>query len=99
MAKKSTSKMHQIYYEALKAMGQEVTKRQRQTTFEKMWKNIRKEYQARGETPPNLYKTAKQYREYEYETTPRDENMQTEPLKEDLDEESAKAYLEEYNQR
>ena len=99
MAKKSSSKMHRIYYEALKALGHKVTERQRTSTYEKMWKNLRKDYQTRGETPPNLYKTAKQYREFEYEKTPRDENMQTEPSKEDLDEKSAIAYLEEYNQK
>lgn len=99
MAKKDSGKMHHIYYEALKALGQKVTERQRTSTYEKMWKSIRKDYQARGETPPNLYKTAKQYRELDYEKTPRDENMNTEPLNEDLDEASARAYLEEYNQR
>ena len=98
MAKKS-SKMHQIYYEALKALGQKVTKRQRTTTFEKMWKNLRKEYQSKGETPPNLYRTAKEYREHEQEQDLRDENMQTPVATEDLDEQSAQLVIEEYETR
>lgn len=97
MAKKSSGKMHRIYYEALKALGQNVTERQRTSTFEKMWKSLRKDYQARGETAPNLYKTAKQYREQEYDI--RDENMQTPIATEDLDEQSAQLVIEEYETR
>lgn len=97
MAKKNAGKMHQIYFEALKQLGQKVTQRQRTTTFEKMWKNIRKDYQARGEKAPNLYTVAKQYREHEQDL--RDENMQTPIATEDLDEQSAQTVIEEYEQR
>ena len=96
MAKKSDGKMHRIYFEALKALGQKVTERQRTSTLQKLWKNLRKDYQTRGETPPNLYTTAKEYREFDYDTTPRDENMQTEPVKEDLDEVSAQRVIDEF---
>lgn len=99
MAKKSSGKMRHIYYEALKALGQKVTERQRTSTFEKMWKNIRKDYQSRGEKAPNLYTTAKQYREHEQEQDLRDENMQSPIATEDLDEQSAQLVIEEYEQR
>ena len=86
MAKKSTGKMHQIYFEALKQLGQKVTERQKTSTYEKMWKKLRKDYQTRGETPPNLYTTAKEYREQTYDEPKRDDNMNTEPSNDDLDE-------------
>lgn len=96
MAKKSTGKMHKIYYEALKQLGQKATERQKTSTFEKLWKNLRKDYQARGETPPNLYTTAKEYREHEQEQDLRDENMQTPPANEDLDEQSVEEVIAGY---
>lgn len=101
MAKRSTGKMHKIYFEALKQLGQKVTERQKTSTYEKIWKKLRKDYQARGETPPNLYTTAKEYREQIYETqdyenTQRDENMNTDPSNDDLDEALAGEILQQF---
>lgn len=99
MAKKSTGKMHRIYFEALKQLGQKVTERQRTSTYVKMWKKLRKDYQVRGETPPNLYATAKEYRTHEQEQDIRDKNMQSAPAMEDLDEQSAQTVIDEFEAR
>ena len=97
MAKKNG--VRQQLYRALKVLGEQVTKRQHTKTYQKIIDRINKQHIEQGENPIDIEDLAQQYTEQDYEKTPRDENMNTEPLKEDLDEESAKAYLEEYNQK
>lgn len=91
--------VRQQLYRALKVLGEQVTKRQHTKTYQKMLDRINKQHIEQGENPIDIEDLARQYTEQDYEKTPRDENMNTEPLKEDLDEESAKAFLEEYNQK
>ena len=86
-------------YRALKVLGEQITKRQHTKTYQKILDRINKQRINNGEDPLDIEALSQQYTEFEYEKAPRDENMQTEPLKEDLDEESAKEYLEEYNQK
>lgn len=97
MAKKND--VRQQLYRTLKVLGEQVTKRQHTKTYQKILDRINKQRIDKGEDPVNIEALAQQYTEHDYEKTPRDENMNTEPLKEDLDEESAKAFLEEYNQK
>ena len=97
MAKKNDTR--QQMYRALKVLGEQVTKRQHTKTFQKIIDRINKQHIEQGENPIDIEDLAQQYTEQEYEKTPRDENMNTEPLKEDLDEASAKAFLDEYNQK
>ncbi len=97
MAKKNN--VRQQMYRALKVLGEQITKRQHTKTYQKILDRINKQRIDKGEDPVNIEALAQQYIEQDYEKTPRDENMNTEPLKEDLDEESAKAFLDEYNQK
>ena len=97
MAKKNN--VRQQMYRALKVLGEQVSKRQHTKTYQKILDRINKQHIEQGEDPIDIEDLAKQYTEQDYEKTPRDENMNTEPLKEDLDEASAKAFLEEYNQK
>lgn len=97
MAKKNDAR--QQMYRALKVLGEQVSNRQHTKTFQKIIDRINKQNIEQGENPIDIEDLAQQYTEQDYEKTPRDENMNTEPLKEDLDEESAKAFLEEYNQK
>jgi len=97
MAKKNDAR--QQMYRALKVLGEQVSKRQHTKTFQKIIDRINKQHIEQGENPIDIEDLAQQYTEQDYEKTPRDENMNTEPLKEDLDDASAKAFLEEYNQK
>lgn len=99
MAKRKKPNERTFMYRALKVLGEQVTKRQHTKTYQKILDRINKQRIDKGEEPVNIEALAQQYTEQDYEKTPRDENMNTEPLKEDMDEESAKAFLEEYNQK
>ena len=99
MAKINTDRMHKIYYQALKHLGQNVTERQRTSTYKKLWQALREDYRAKGETPPNVYKVAKEYTEHDYEKTPRDENMNTAPAENPMDEAKAKEVINAFNQK
>lgn len=95
MANKNNKWLRDKYYKALTELGEKLTGRERLNTLKKKWKSVREDYTAQGVKPPNLYTTAKQY-EYDYEQTPRDENMNTEPATTDLDEQSAQDVIAEY---
>lgn len=97
MAKKNDAR--QQMYRALKVLGEQVSKRQHTKTYQKILERINKQHIEQGENLIDIEDLAQQYTEQDYEKTPRDENMNTEPLREDLDEESAKVFLEEYNQK
>lgn len=97
MAKRND--VRQQLYRTLKVLGEQVTKRQHTKTYQKMLDRINKQRIDKGEDPVNIETLSQQYIEQDYEKTPRDDNMNTEPLRVDLDEESAKAFLEEYNQK
>lgn len=98
MANKSNKWLREKYFKALSQLGEKLTGRERLNTLKKKWQNLREEYKERGEQQPNLYTTAKQY-EHDYEKTPRDDQMNTEPAPTDLDEQSAEAVIADYEAR
>ena len=85
------------YFEALTALGEKLTGKERLNTLKKKWKALREDYKTTGQKPPNLYATAKSY---EHDEIPdvalsewfdqyRDEYMNTEPASIDLDAQKA----------
>lgn len=93
MANKNNKWLKDKYYKALTALGEKITGKERITTLKKKWKHVRQEYIDRGEKPPSLYSAAKSF---DYEHTPRDNNMNTEPAPQDLDEASAKETIDQF---
>ena len=100
MANKNNKWLRDKYYKALTQLGEQLTGRERLNALKKKWQNLREDYKAKGEKQPNLYTTAKDYeQQYDYEQTPRDENMNTEPAPTDLDEQSAQNVISDYEAR
>ena len=93
MANKNNKWLRDKYYKTLIALGEELTGRERLNTLKKKWKKLRQDYIDKGEKPPTLYRAAK---EFDYEDTPRDSNMNTEPAPQDLDEETAKETIDQF---
>lgn len=83
MAKKSISAWKQIYKQAIEYMGGETTKRQSLKSLKRQWHSIRQEQLREGVELPNVQTVAKQF-EYDYQATPRDENMNTLPPEEPI---------------
>lgn len=90
---------HSRYFKALTALGKQLTGDEDIQTYKSMWKDLGKEYQQRGEKRPTLKEANKLYTEYDYEQTPRDENMHTSPANADLDEQLANEYLDQYEEQ
>lgn len=84
MAKKSISAWKQIYKQAIEYMGGMTKKRWSLDTLKKEWLKIRKEQREEGLELPNVQTVARQY-EYDYQATPRDEEMNTLPPDEPLE--------------
>lgn len=85
-----------LYEKALRKLGIKLTGTETLKTKRKKWKKLRKSYISKGLKAPNLYTTAKEYKEFEFEETLRDDEMRTEPSKEDLDEDLAKDILDKF---
>ena len=84
MAKKSISAWKQIYKQAIEYMGGMTKARWSLDTLKKEWLKIRKEQRKEGLELPNVQTVARQY-EYDYQATPRDEEMNTLPPDEPLE--------------
>jgi len=97
MAKKNN--VRQQMYRALKVLGEQITKRQHTKTYQKIIDRINKQQIEKGENPIDIEDLAKQYIEQDYEHTSRDDNMQTPPATEDLDEQSAENAINDFEAR
>jgi hypothetical protein len=97
MAKKND--VRQQLYRALKVLGEQITKRQHTKTYQRIWDKITQQYIDKGETPPNLKDLASQYAEQDYENNTRNDDMQTPPATEDLDEQSAENVINDFEAR
>lgn len=97
MAKKNN--VRQQMYRALKVLGEQITKRQHTKTYQKIIDRINKQQIEKGENPIDIEDLAKQYTEQDYEHTNRDDNMQTPPASEDLDEQSAENVINDFEAR
>lgn len=84
MAKKSISAWKQIYKQAIEYMGMKTKPRWSLDTLKKEWLKIRKEQRQEGIELPNVQTVSRQY-EYDYQATPRDEEMNTLPPDEPLE--------------
>lgn len=91
MANKNNKLLSDKYYKALTQLGKNVSENDTLKHYREMWKDLGKEYKQRGEKRPTLYEASK---EFDYEKTTRDSNMNTSPANVDLDEELAKATLD-----
>lgn len=87
--------LREQYFKALSALGEKLTGRERLNTYKNKWKALREDYITKGQKPPSLYATAKDYIEEpsslsealsEWYDEHRDEYMNTEPAQIDLDE-------------
>ena len=83
MANRSASEWKRIYRQAIEYMGGKVGKRTSLQGMRDIWKSIRSEHRQQGIELPNVRTVSKTY-EYEYQQTPRDENMNTLPPEEPL---------------
>ena len=84
MAKKSISAWKQIYRQAIEYMGGATKKKWSLDTLKDEWRKIRKEQRKEGIDLPRVQDVSNQY-EYEYQNTPRDEEMNTLPPDEALE--------------
>ena len=91
MANKNNQWLIDRYYKALTQLGKTVAQNETLDSYRSKWKALDKEYKARGEKRPSLKEASA---EFDYDKTPRDENMNTSPANVDLDEELAKATLD-----
>lgn len=91
MANKNNKLLSDKYYKALTQLGKKVSENDTLEHYREMWKEVGKEYKQRGEKRPTLNEASK---EFDYEKTPRDNNMNTLPANEDLDEELANQKLD-----
>lgn len=85
---------HSRYYKALTALGKKLTGEEDLQSYKSMWKDLDKEYKQRGEKRPTIKEATSRYTEHDYEQTSRDENMNTPPLDDDLDEAKAEEILQ-----
>ena len=90
MANKNNKLLSDKYYKALTQLGKKVSENYTLKHYREMWKELDKEYKARGEKRPTLNEASAEYDE----SIRRDENMNTPPANIDLDEEQAKAILD-----
>lgn len=90
MANKNNKLLSDKYYKALTQLGKKVSENDTLKHYREMWKELDKEYKARGEKRPTLNEASAEYDE----SIRRDENMNTPPANIDLDEEQAKAILD-----
>ena len=93
MAKKAGNRLRATYLKALRHLGEQLTGRERTSTLKNKWKALREGYKERGEKAPNLYDTAKNF---EYEQSRRDNEMNTPPAAIDLREEAANQVIEQF---
>lgn len=98
MAKK-VSAWKQIYREAIEFMGGETTKRMSLKSLKHMWQSIRKEHKKEGTELPSVRTVAKEAREYVYEETPRDEEMNTLPLEQEEATDKGYEYIENFKKQ
>lgn len=84
MAKKSISAWKQIYKQAIEYMGIKTKPRWSLDKLKAEWLKIRKEQRQEGIELPNVQTVSRQY-EYDYQATPRDEEMNTLPPDEPLE--------------
>ena len=91
MANKNNQWLIDRYYKALTQLGKTVAQNETLDSYRSKWKALDKEFKARGEKRPTLKEASA---EFDYDKTPRDENMNTSPANVDLDEELAKATLD-----
>lgn len=99
MARSKKPNERTFMYRALKVLGEQVTKRQHTKTYQKIIDRINKQHIEQGENPIDIENLAKQYTEQDYEHTNRDDNMQTPPATEDLDEQSAENAINDFEAR
>lgn len=90
MANKNNKLLSDKYYKALTQLGKKVSENDTLKHYREMWKELDKEYKARGEKRPTLNEASAEYDE----SIRRDENMNTPPANVDLDEEQAKEILD-----
>ena len=74
-----------VYREALEFMGIDTKKGWSLKTMKQKWSDLRKQQTQEGVELPNVRTVAKTAKEYEYEQTPRDEQMNTLPPDEPID--------------
>ena len=91
MANKNNQWLIDRYYKALTQLGKTVAQNETLDSYRSKWKALDKEFKARGEKRPSLKEASA---EFDYNKTPRDNNMNTAPANVDLDEEQAKAILD-----
>lgn len=91
MANKNNKLLSDKYYKALTQLGKKVSENDTLKHYREIWKDLGKEYKQRGEKRPTLNEASK---EFDYEKTTRDSNMNTSPLAEDLDEAKAEEILQ-----
>ena len=84
MANKNNQWLIDRYYKALTQLGKTVAQNETLDSYRSKWKALDKEFKARGENRPTLKEASA---EFDYDKTPRDENMNTSPANVDLDEE------------
>ena len=81
------------YYKALTQLGKTVAQNETLESYRSKWKALDKEYKARGEKRPSLKEASA---EFDYDKTPRDNDMNTSPANEDLDEMLANQILDRF---
>lgn len=91
MANKNNQWLVDRYYKALTQLGKTVAQNETLDSYRSKWKALDKEFKARGEKRPSLKEASA---EFDYDKTPRDDNMNTSPANEDLDEALANEKLD-----
>lgn len=94
--KKGRSYWKGVYREALEFMGIDTKKGWSLKTMKQKWSDLRKQQTQEGVELPNVRTVAKTAKEYKYEETPRDEQMNTLPPDEQL--ELGKQYIDNFLQ-
>lgn len=89
---KRISYWKQVYRSAIEFMGKVIPKKMSLPSLRKTWKGIRKEHVNESIELPSVTTVAKTAKEYEYEETPRDEEMNTLPMDEDYWDEDSEEY-------
>lgn len=91
MANKNNQWLIDRYYKALTQLGKTVAQNETLDSYRSKWKALDKEFKARGEKRPSLKEASA---EFDYDKTPRDNNMNTSPANVDLDEALANEKLD-----
>lgn len=94
--KKGRSYWKSVYREALEYMGIDTKKGWSLKTMKQKWSDLRKQQAQEGVELPNVRTVAKTAKEFEYEETPRDDEMNTLPADEPL--ELGKQYIDNFLQ-